>query len=39
LVYFGKNLALYTFNSDYPDTLLNRHYLMKQSSPDKLNEV
>ena len=30
-----KNFALYTFDSDYPDTSLNRNYLKKQSSPDK----
>ena len=32
---FGKNFALKTIDSDYPNALLNRHYLMKQSSPDK----
>ena len=32
---FEKNFALYTFVSDHPDTSLNRHFLTKQSSPDK----
>ena len=31
----GKNFPLYTFDSDYSDPLLSRHYLMKQSSPGK----
>jgi len=31
----GKSFALYTFKCEYPDTLLNLHYLAKQSGPDK----
>jgi len=32
----GKNFALYTFDSNYPDASLNRHYLTKKSGgPDK----
>jgi len=34
-IYFGNSFALYAFDSDYPNTSLNRHYLTKQSSPDK----
>jgi len=30
-----KDFTPYTFDSDYLDTLLNGHYLMKQSSVDK----
>ena len=30
-----KEFTLYIFDSDYPDTSLNRHYLTKWSSPDK----
>ena len=34
-IYSGKNFALYTFDSDYPDTSLNRLYLTKQSGSGK----
>jgi len=34
-IWSGKIFALYTFDFDYPDTSLSRHYLTKQSIPDK----
>jgi len=34
-IFSQKNFYLHTFDSDYPETSLNRHYLAKQNSPDK----
>jgi len=35
----GKKIALYTFDSAYPDTSLNWHYLKKQNQSRPINEV